>query len=130
MIDCDICLFSDPPSEISELQNENVSIGKDVVLKCVSYANPRPSYRWIYHQTSNVRIVDEDGVSRLHITNADGENTGTYMCIVTNVLGIKNKTVRVDVQGKASGFSIAVCDIIQNMINYSMNITQLQINRN
>ncbi|XP_053531498.1 hemicentin-1 isoform X2 [Ictalurus punctatus] len=97
-----------PPSEISELQNENVSIGKDVVLKCVSYANPRPSYRWIYHQTSNVRIVDEDGVSRLHITNADGENTGTYMCIVTNVLGIKNKAVRVDVQGAKAACPLSI----------------------
>ncbi|KAF4073719.1 hypothetical protein AMELA_G00246540 [Ameiurus melas] len=88
-----------PPSEISELLDENVTFGKDVALKCASNGNPRPSYRWIYHQTSNVRIVDEDGVSLLHIKQASGENIGTYTCIVTNDVGTKKKTVRVDVQG-------------------------------
>ncbi|XP_026785439.3 hemicentin-1 isoform X3 [Pangasianodon hypophthalmus] len=88
-----------PPSEISELQDVQVSSGEDVVLKCSSNANPRPRYKWIYHRTSNVRAEDQDGVSLLHITRAGGDNIGKYICIAYNDLGERTQTVRVGVQG-------------------------------
>lgn len=81
-----------------------VSFGKDVVLKCSSNAKPRPRYKWIYHQTSNVYIKDQDGVSLLHINRTGRDNIGTYTCIAYNDLGERSQKVRVDVEGKASGF--------------------------
>lgn len=92
--------FSDQPSNISELHSENVSIGEDVVLKCASNGKPRPSYKWIYHHTSNVQITDQDGVSLLYIKHAGGANIGTYLCIASNDLGEQRKEVRVHVEGK------------------------------
>ncbi|KAF5908824.1 hemicentin-1-like isoform X1, partial [Clarias magur] len=88
-----------PPSEISELEDDAVSVGEDVVLKCSSNARPRPIYEWIYHQTSNVCVEDQDGISLLRIIKASGDNIGTYNCMAYNHLGNKSKTVRVDVQG-------------------------------
>ncbi|XP_053348783.1 hemicentin-1-like isoform X1 [Clarias gariepinus] len=88
-----------PPTEILELEDETVSVGDNLVLKCSSNAIPRPKYEWIYHQTSNVKRTDEDGISLLHINRASGDNIGTYMCIASNYLDNKNKTVRVEVQG-------------------------------
>lgn len=99
-----IPLFSDPPYKITELEDANVSFGEGVVLKCSSNAKPRPTYQWIYHRTANVHVTDQDGVSLLHIKQANGNNIGTYECIAENDLGKTNQKVRVDVRGKASGF--------------------------
>uniref|UniRef100_A0AAY5F6L0 Ig-like domain-containing protein n=1 Tax=Electrophorus electricus TaxID=8005 RepID=A0AAY5F6L0_ELEEL len=97
------------PSDIMGLNDQSVTQGSKVDLNCTSSAWPRPDYEWIYHPEPNVRIVSEDGVSKLSIASASGNNTGTYTCIASNTLGKTNLTVRVDVQGAE-----ALCPLIVN----------------
>ncbi|KAI5091537.1 intercellular adhesion molecule 5 precursor [Silurus meridionalis] len=88
-----------PPTDIVELESAQVSRGEDVYLKCSSKGNPPISYIWTYHQTSNVQVVHQDGVSLLHIKHVRVENIGTYKCTAYNYLREKSHTVRVDIQG-------------------------------
>ncbi|XP_028267964.1 hemicentin-2 [Parambassis ranga] len=88
-----------PPSEIVELEDSEVHVGSPVWLKCSSMGNPRPEYNWTYFQTDNVLEENEDGVSRLHIENTTGINTGSYTCHAWNHMGNVTKTVRVTVKG-------------------------------
>lgn len=88
-----------PPSNIVELEDSEVEVGKELDMKCSAVANPRSNYSWIYFKTSNVNEITEDGVSRLCINNATGFNTGFYTCQAWNVRGSVNKTVRVTVKG-------------------------------
>ncbi|KAK1785530.1 hypothetical protein P4O66_018890 [Electrophorus voltai] len=97
------------PSDIMGLNDQSVTQGSKVDLNCTSSAWPRPDYKWIHHPEPNVRIVSEDGVSKLSIASASGNNMGTYTCIASNTLGKTNLTVRVDVQGAE-----ALCPLIVN----------------
>ncbi|XP_058233513.1 hemicentin-1-like isoform X2 [Hemibagrus wyckioides] len=112
-----------PPSSISELHSARVSIGETVVLKCASNANPRPSYKWTYHHTSNVHIIDQDGVSLLHIKHARGDNIGMYMCTASNDLGEQLKMVRVDVQGAKPTCPLSVHpDVVEVKYGETVNV--------
>uniref|UniRef100_A0AAY5EP19 Ig-like domain-containing protein n=1 Tax=Electrophorus electricus TaxID=8005 RepID=A0AAY5EP19_ELEEL len=107
------------PSGIMGLNDQSVTQGSNVDLNCTSSAWPRPDYEWIYHPEPNVRIVSEDGVSKLSIASASGNNTGTYTCIASNTLGKTNLTVRVDVQGAE-----ALCPLIVNPFNVVLEYRQ------
>ncbi|KAK1785533.1 hypothetical protein P4O66_018894 [Electrophorus voltai] len=107
------------PSDIMGLNDQSVTQGSNVDLNCTSSAWPRPDYEWIYHPEPNVRIVSEDGVSKLSIASASGNNTGTYTCIASNTLGKTNLTVRVDVQGAE-----ALCPLIVNPFNVVLEYRQ------
>lgn len=97
---------SDPPTHIAELEDIEVSeVGSDVVLKCSSYGDPRPQYRWSYYRVGNVWVKNEDGVSLLHIHGARGENIGTYTCFAFNKLGEVNKSATVTVKGMGESHS-------------------------
>uniref|UniRef100_A0A1A8DYR2 Ig-like domain-containing protein n=1 Tax=Nothobranchius kadleci TaxID=1051664 RepID=A0A1A8DYR2_NOTKA len=88
-----------PPSEIFELEDSEVQIGTSLGLKCSSAGSPRPNYSWIYYQATNVMEETEDGVSRLMIHDATGNNMGLYTCHAWNEHGYVSKTVTVTVQG-------------------------------
>ncbi|KAI5607012.1 intercellular adhesion molecule 5 precursor [Silurus asotus] len=88
-----------PPTDIVELKSAQVSHGEDVYLKCSSKGNPPISYIWTYHQTSNVQVVHQDGMSLLHIKHVNEENIGRYKCTAYNYLREKSHTVRVDIKG-------------------------------
>lgn len=92
-------LFSDPPSQVAELEDLEVEVGSSGWLKCSSTGNPRPQYVWNYYQTDNVMEENDDGVSRLMINNATALNTGSYTCRAWNDRGNASKTVRVHVKG-------------------------------
>ncbi|XP_076866056.1 hemicentin-1-like isoform X2 [Brachyhypopomus gauderio] len=88
-----------PPADIMELNDQSVTEGSWVFLKCFSSARPRPEYEWIYHPEPNVTTTIEDGMSGLIINDASGRNIGTYTCIARNLLGETRRSVRVDVEG-------------------------------
>lgn len=101
----DVCnLFilssSDPPSQISELEDSVVKVGSDVWLKCSSKGNPQLEYLWEYYNSSNVAEKHEDGVTYLSITNATAENMGVYTCRAKNEIGNVSKTVKLSVEGR------------------------------
>lgn len=93
---------SDPPSQISELEDSVVTVGSDVSLKCSSKGNPQPEYFWEYYNSSNVAEKHEDGVTYLSITNATAKNMGLYTCRVENNIGNVSKTVKLTVEGRPS----------------------------
>ncbi|XP_068193425.1 intercellular adhesion molecule 5 isoform X2 [Antennarius striatus] len=86
-----------PPSQIEELEDSEVDAGSAVVLTCSSTGNPQPTYFWKYYPTDNVAEENEDGVSRLIISNATVQNMGTYMCHAWNELGNVSKTATITV---------------------------------
>ncbi|KAG5279268.1 hypothetical protein AALO_G00075920 [Alosa alosa] len=117
-----------PPSRITELEDREVDlVGSEVVLKCSSYGDPRPQYRWSYHRVKNVRVNNEDGVSLLHIHGATGENIGTYTCFAFNNLGEESKSVRVTVKGVQAPcpieFSIDGKQLNETVVEYSKNVS-------
>lgn len=93
---------SDPPSQISELEDSVVKVGSDVWLKCSSKGNPQLEYLWEYYNSSNVAEKHEDGVTYLSITNATAENMGVYTCRAKNEIGNVSKTVKLSVEGRTS----------------------------
>lgn len=101
-----VSLFSDPPSQIAELEDTEVDVGSPVWLKCSSMGNPRPQYVWNYYRTENVVEENDDGVSRLLIHNATMLNMGSYTCRVWNNRGSALKTVKVHVKGGVMSPSI------------------------
>lgn len=92
-------MFSDPPSQINELEDTEVDVGSPVWLKCSSTGNPRPQYTWNYFQAHNVKEENDDGVSRLMIHSATVLNMGSYTCRAWNDRGNASKTVRMHVKG-------------------------------
>lgn len=93
-------LSPDPPVPITELEDSEVDVGRDVWLKCTSKGNPRPEYSWDYYRTSNVIENYEDEVSYLTISNATADNMGFYTCGVQNDIGNVSKTVYLAVKGR------------------------------
>lgn len=93
---------SDPPSQISELEESVVKLGSDVSLKCSTKGNPQPEYFWEYYNSSNVAENHEDGVTYLSITNATAKNMGLYTCRAMNPIGNVAKTVKLIVEGRTS----------------------------
>uniref|UniRef100_A0A8C1ZB40 Neural cell adhesion molecule L1-like protein n=1 Tax=Cyprinus carpio TaxID=7962 RepID=A0A8C1ZB40_CYPCA len=81
----------EPPEFEIEPQSQLVTIGADVVIKCVVKANPQPSVVWRVNgrllnevPTSNRKIL-KDGTISIH--NAKPENSAVYQCEATNKHG-------------------------------------------
>uniref|UniRef100_A0A9J8D7K8 Neural cell adhesion molecule L1-like protein n=1 Tax=Cyprinus carpio carpio TaxID=630221 RepID=A0A9J8D7K8_CYPCA len=78
----------EPPEFEIEPQSQLVTIGADVVIKCVVKANPQPSVVWRVNgrllkevPTSNRKVL-KDGTISIH--NAKPENSAVYQCEATN----------------------------------------------
>uniref|UniRef100_A0A672NTP8 Cell adhesion molecule L1-like b n=1 Tax=Sinocyclocheilus grahami TaxID=75366 RepID=A0A672NTP8_SINGR len=78
----------EPPEFEIEPQSQLVTIGADVVIKCVVKANPQPIVVWRVNgrllnevPTSNRKVL-KDGTISIH--NAKPENSAVYQCEATN----------------------------------------------
>ncbi|XP_016374536.1 neural cell adhesion molecule L1-like protein isoform X3 [Sinocyclocheilus rhinocerous] len=78
----------EPPEFEIEPQSQLVTIGADVVIKCVVKGNPQPSVAWRVNgqplndvPTSNRKVL-KDGTISIH--NAKPENSAVYQCEATN----------------------------------------------
>lgn len=81
----------EPPEFEIEPQSQLVTIGADVVIKCVVKGNPQPTVGWRVNgrplnevPTSNRKIL-KDGTISIH--NANPENSAVYQCEATNKHG-------------------------------------------
>uniref|UniRef100_A0A8C1WHB3 Neural cell adhesion molecule L1-like protein n=1 Tax=Cyprinus carpio TaxID=7962 RepID=A0A8C1WHB3_CYPCA len=72
----------EPPEFEIEPQSQLVTIGADVVIKCVVKANPQPSVVW--RVNGRLKIL-KDGTISIH--NAKPENSAVYQCEATNKHG-------------------------------------------
>ncbi|XP_073810560.1 neural cell adhesion molecule L1-like protein isoform X8 [Danio rerio] len=81
----------EPPEFEIEPQSQLVTIGADVLIKCVVKGNPQPTVGWRVNgrplnevPTSNRKIL-KDGTISIH--NANPENSAVYQCEATNKHG-------------------------------------------
>ncbi|XP_057717561.1 hemicentin-2-like isoform X2 [Corythoichthys intestinalis] len=88
-----------PPSEIEELVDIKAERGSEVFLKCSARGNPRPEYSWEIPTWINVTQVNEDGVSRLLISDAALHHTGIYTCSARNDRGTAFQQISITLIG-------------------------------
>ena len=68
---------------------------------CSADGNPKPSVSW--SKKSGAGLVNTDGQdNKLQIRSAVYNDSGSYVCTVTNVLGQVQKVVKLFVEGKLS----------------------------
>lgn len=107
-----------PNVTIANEKSLHVLEGSEIAIECVIEASPRPVRYWIkeplmrsfqnpydairqnvLHDSERVSIVDEAQsnyrtVSRLKISNFGENDVGAYSCVVSNMMGRANSTVR------------------------------------
>lgn len=80
-------------------ENEiKMNVGSNKTFPCKASGNPAPTVTW--QLDGNEVETAEDGENSLEIKNAQLENTGTYMCVVSSILGTENRTFTIKVIAK------------------------------
>ncbi|XP_021922497.1 Down syndrome cell adhesion molecule-like protein Dscam2 isoform X2 [Zootermopsis nevadensis] len=92
-----------PPVLNERLMILTAKVDETIVVPCVAYANPRPQYRWVYHQ-QNGHETSLDGTERhivrdgtLVITTVRESDAGTYLCNASNKEGSETLEVQLSV---------------------------------
>ncbi|XP_033606866.1 Down syndrome cell adhesion molecule-like protein Dscam2 isoform X4 [Cryptotermes secundus] len=92
-----------PPVLNERLLMLTAKVDDTVVVPCVAYANPRPQYRWMYHQQNGhetalegtERHIVRDGT--LVITAVRESDAGTYLCNASNKEGSETLEVQLSI---------------------------------
>lgn len=84
--------MSSEEPKIGQIQNIVAKTGNDVDITCQVTGNPQPYVKW----TNNGATVSTNSV--LHLTNVDSGTSGNYTCIGQNIVGIKTKTISINIQ--------------------------------
>ncbi|XP_061761099.1 hemicentin-1-like isoform X2 [Nerophis ophidion] len=112
------------PSAIEELLDVVAKLGSDVWLKCSARGNPRPDYTWTHDHAHNLQVFNEDGVSRLLISNVT--KAGNYTCHAHNLAGATSRSARLSVEvpplceltdlvcGSSCVPKIVICDAVKD----------------
>ncbi|XP_062995612.1 cell adhesion molecule-related/down-regulated by oncogenes [Elgaria multicarinata webbii] len=81
------------------LQDQLVSLGKNVHLSCEIHGNPIPNLTW-YHNAAPVYLSSRHLLSgtKLRISSVTREDTGLYQCLVNNGIGFVQSTGRLHSQ--------------------------------
>ncbi|KAH0623238.1 hypothetical protein JD844_031323 [Phrynosoma platyrhinos] len=87
------------PSISKGLQDQLVSLGKNVHLSCEIHGNPVPNLTW-YHNAAPVHLSSRHLLSgnKLRIIGITREDTGLYQCLVNNGIGFVHSTGRLHSQ--------------------------------
>ena len=79
--------------------------GEEAVLDCIVFGTPSLTIMWIKDGrtlSSNARIFisrNENGVARLRINRSTVDDSGEYMCVVTNGYITEARILTVDISG-------------------------------
>lgn len=88
--------FSPPPV------NKKLELGSTAKIHCKAQGTPPPTIRWQKHGVGSEgmanHITDMNGT--LHFNGVLAEDKGKYTCSASNIQGIINVTVNIDVVGK------------------------------
>jgi len=80
------------PASLTVTQNQSAT------FYCSANGNPKPSVTW--SKTSRTRLVNTDRQgNKLQIKSAGYNDSGSYVCTATNVLGQAKKVVKLFVEG-------------------------------
>ncbi|GIY13520.1 hypothetical protein CDAR_68362 [Caerostris darwini] len=90
-----------PPSMDSDLTSQlTVHENSSLILNCSTTGNPFPSIIWLKDgnelELDNNYLLSSDNI-QLEISNVEAHDSGTYVCIATNVAGSSEKEFIVDV---------------------------------
>ncbi|GIY25109.1 hemicentin-1 [Caerostris extrusa] len=93
-----------PPSMDSDLTSQlTVHENGSLILNCSATGNPFPSIIWLKDgnelELDNNYFLSSDNI-QLEISNVEAHDSGTYVCIATNVAGSSEKEFIVDVMCK------------------------------
>ena len=81
------------PASLTVTQNQTAT------FYCSADGNPKPSVSW--SKISGTGLVNTDGQdNKLQIRNAEYNDSGSYVCTATNILGQVKKAVTLLVEGK------------------------------
>lgn len=88
------------PSISKGLQDQLVSLGKNIHLSCEIHGNPTPNLTW-YHNAAPVHLSSRHLPSgnKLRINGFTREDSGLYQCLVNNGIGFVQSTGRLHSQG-------------------------------
>ena len=128
--------------------NYTVDEGNFITFKCIATGIPAPEITWLrdgveLNSTSNPRINignarDPIAISRddnetvlevtrnLNLTNIVDENSGSYVCVATNIAGNGNDTFEVIVQGMF-GLGFGQAKEIETRLTFTSILTQLKL---
>ena len=80
------------PTSLTVTQNQTAT------FYCSAGGNPKPSVSW--SKTSGTGLVNTDGQdNKLQIKSTGYNDSGSYVCTATNVLGQAKKVVKLFVEG-------------------------------
>lgn len=108
LICCNIIAFSlsldpteSPPSVMDSFQSGEVQVGRSIELPCIASGYPNPTIRWL----KDGRPLPADSrwtrrLTGLTISDLRLEDSGNYICEVTNSFGSKEVTGHLNVIGK------------------------------
>ncbi|VDK50737.1 unnamed protein product [Anisakis simplex] len=89
------------PEVLKQLANETTSAGQQFALACRVMANPKGQAAWFKDDeritgSGRFEIQTQDaGIYRLVCHNANINDSGTYLCVVTNAIGIVQSSCEV-----------------------------------
>jgi hypothetical protein len=90
--------------EEKETESILVNKGQDVILTTTVKSEPKPQVSWLKNeeplrQTRNIQLKAVDSTYTVVIKAANPDDSGTYKCKATNVLGTSFKTFDVNIEG-------------------------------
>ena len=79
-----------------------VTQNQTATFYCSADGNPKPSVSWGKTSGTGQDNIDGQG-NKLQIKSADYNDSGSYVCTVSNVLGEVKKEVKLSVEGETFG---------------------------
>lgn len=86
--------------------------GEEVVLDCIVSGTPSLTITWfkeeqVLSSTASIFISrGENGVARLRINESTIDDSGEYMCVVTNGYITEARTLTVDISGGMQNYNV------------------------
>lgn len=101
--------FTTTPGPVSNLTGDNINIS------CIAIGLPTPSVKWVrLNRTDSTNTtVSNNGV--LIINNSSLSDTGDYVCVATNIVGINTAQIPIEIKDP-TGMCIIIIRMSQSFL--------------